>query len=663
MVSLSQYTSKVSIVFTCVTLPCYYSNKTIYNYLSYSIVVDVYCLKYVLAKRVSYYIFTLYINVLHTIYYIVQDYTGIASKRHKRLFLISAICILQLYGAIVYGQNKYDHLLGRSFAELYPLFDTTLIKDFKGLSESDFDKQISEIESLASEHDDLALQLQVKLTSYYYLAINNKLSFEQMANELHQMLEVAREYDLKSYEILLQFELGGVYFHRFHDYNKAFTQYIQALSRALKQPDNVLVSKKAIVLHTGNAYMNFGDLVTAERILKIADTLPDSWKARVNIQSKNSLGLIYRKKENYDTAIRYFKEAINIAEQANDDIWVAIAKGNIGISYYLQKSYRQAIPLLAIDAYECIDYGSFDNAVNSLIKLSDSYLELGKASQAEKELKLAWHYVDSMEDRVKYLPIYYQVMSKHNLSIGNYRQALVYRDSSDIYRDSLQKRDNIIQLARVQNRINQELYDKELERLTVEKELISTVRNALVLGLILLSIIAYLVINRQRLKHKNKQQKLLLDKELYEANLENAKQQLDNFTKRLQEKNALIEKSEGEIERLQTTISESKQEKVDNTIMQQLYSSTILTDDEWEEFKLLFDKVHAGFLHRLKEKMPELSPADTRFLVLTKLKLTNKEMASVLGVQPDTIRSYKHRLRKKFMLGDDTNMQSFVDSI
>ena len=154
-----------------------------------------------------------------------------------------------------------------------------------------------------------------------------------------------------------------------------------------------------------------------------------------------------------------------------------------------------------------------------------------------------------------------------------------------------------------------------------------------------------------------------MDKELYEANLENAKQQLDNFTKRLQEKNALIEKSEGEIERLQTTISESKQEKVDNTIMQQLYSSTILTDDEWEEFKLLFDKVHAGFLHRLKEKMPELSPADTRFLVLTKLKLTNKEMASVLGVQPDTIRSYKHRLRKKFMLGDDTNMQSFVDSI
>ena len=81
------------------------------------------------------------------------------------------------------------------------------------------------------------------------------------------------------------------------------------------------------------------------------------------------------------------------------------------------------------------------------------------------------------------------------------------------------------------------------------------------------------------------------------------------------------------------------------------------------EFKELFEQVHVGFLQRLKEKMPGLTPADTRFLVLTRLKLSNKEMAGILGVQPDSIRTSKYRLRKKFNLDDDSDITALVSEI
>ncbi len=57
--------------------------------------------------------------------------------------------------------------------------------------------------------------------------------------------------------------------------------------------------------------------------------------------------------------------------------------------------------------------------------------------------------------------------------------------------------------------------------------------------------------------------------------------------------------------------------------------------------------------------MPELTPADTRFLVLSKLNLSNKEMAGILVCATDTIRSYKHRLRRRFDLPEDANIKLF----
>ncbi len=193
--------------------------------------------------------------------------------------------------------------------------------------------------------------------------------------------------------------------------------------------------------------------------------------------------------------------------------------------------------------------------------------------------------------------------------------------------------------------------------------MIKRTRNGTIAGIALIFIIIILIINRKRLKHRLKSKNLELRNELAESELQQAHNQLEAITESISKKNNLLDRSRVEIEKLREQLSEVEQNEANEDMMQQLYTATILTDEEWEEYKHAFEQVHKGFLIRLKEKLPDLSPADVRYIVLRKLKMSNKEMAAILGVRPDTIRTYKHRLRKKINLSEGESITDFADSI
>ncbi|MEZ5016483.1 MAG: tetratricopeptide repeat protein [Flavipsychrobacter sp.] len=578
-------------------------------------------------------------------------------------FLLIVISISFLFGLESYAQDEYRYLLHKTYAERVPLFDTTVFQKLKHADSADWAKAYTTIKRLAEKEGDEGLLMEAKLGNWYYLKHNNYYGNEEAVDELKLLLDEANQKSLDKYVVLIRFELAGQYFYHLHNYQKAFTQYIENYSAVTQISSADLPNKKSIIVHTGNAYYNFRDYVNAKKYLLIADTVNNSWRTKVGIQCKNTLGLIHRNNKQYDSAIYYFEQCIAIAKQTQDSIWEAIVLGNIGISYYQQGFYEKAIPLLKRDVEGSFSFGAFDNGVNSIVKLVDAFVEVGDLEQAKLYLDRGWRFADSMRDKTKHLPALYNVSAKLMIMSGDYKQAHHLRDSADLYAKVLVERDDIMQLARVETRIRQEVHDKEIEKLNVEKELVTTVRNGLLIGLVLLTIITYLIINRQRIKHKTNRKILLFEKELTETKLQNASAQLESYTKSLQEKNLLIEKSTDEINRLQENLDQLDSEKNDNVILQQLYDSTILTDGEWEEFRRLFEQVHTGYINRLKEKLPGLSPADIRFIVLSKLKLSNKEMAGILGVQPDSMRTYKYRLRKKFNITDDETLSYIIDTI
>lgn len=216
-------------------------------------------------------------------------------------------------------------------------------------------------------------------------------------------------------------------------------------------------------------------------------------------------------------------------------------------------------------------------------------------------------------------------------------------------KDSFLNSTRTITMARAQQHAEAEKHMAEVRQLTDQKLLQTYIRNGLLIIVVLLAVSGLLFIRGQKLQHARKQERIESEKYRVETELANAVMQLQNFTQSIHDKNELIEKITAEMEHIKA-LPGSINDTERNEILLQLQEATILTEDEWKNFKTLFEKVHGGFLNRIKEKFPELSPADIRFMALNKLNLTNKEMAGILGISPDAVRMNKHRLLKKLGL-------------
>jgi DNA-binding CsgD family transcriptional regulator len=155
---------------------------------------------------------------------------------------------------------------------------------------------------------------------------------------------------------------------------------------------------------------------------------------------------------------------------------------------------------------------------------------------------------------------------------------------------------------------------------------------------------------------------LTLEKQHMEEELTNAKKILDNYTESMLRKNEMLEQFTIELNKLKSLKSkELYEEKIEQ--MDLLNKSTILTEDDWNKFKELFEQVYDSFFTRLREKLPDLSQAEIRLACLIKLKLSTKEIAGILGVSPNTIKTTRYRLRKKLNMLEETSLEDIILSI
>lgn len=584
---------------------------------------------------------------------------------NKILKVLTLLCTILLHNLSYAQSNFYSLLANKSYAERSQLFDTVVLKYYKSLPENKFATQIESLRQEAKEHNDYPVSLEVLMGNYEYYDFNGIYHTADKIKVYKEELKKINKTKYKEYVTVLMFHLGNNYFGKKHDYTKAFEYYIKVEDALNNFTYNEFPDKKSILVSIANRYYNIGDYVKAKQLLFAADTLPKSWITLTNYDNKNTLGLIYRHYQQYDSAIYYFQETKKEAVANDSKIWEAIAHGNIGISYYNQGKLSKAIPYLQKDVKECFAYNNsaYDNGMTSLLILANIYLDLDSLAKVQECIAKAVQKIDSTKDPLKHYASYYPVLAKYNFKKSNYKAAYSFSDSATKYNDSLIKRDDIYKLAQVAHKLEVDKHISQLHQLGSEKALIKRTRNGTIAGIALIFIITILIINRKRLKHRLKSKNLELQNELAESELQQAHNQLEAITESISKKNNLLDRSRIEIEKLREQLSEVEQNEANEDMMQQLYTATILTDEEWEEYKQVFEQVHKGFLIRLKEKLPELSPADVRYIVLSKLKMSNKEMAAILGVRPDTIRTYKHRLRKKINLPEGASITDFADSI
>jgi DNA-binding CsgD family transcriptional regulator len=134
-------------------------------------------------------------------------------------------------------------------------------------------------------------------------------------------------------------------------------------------------------------------------------------------------------------------------------------------------------------------------------------------------------------------------------------------------------------------------------------------------------------------------------------------QELTTYALHMAQKNSMLEELRACIQELGLAQKESapKYKRLTRLID---YSFTL--DKDWDEFKLYFERVHPDFFGRLKEQYPSLSANELRLCALLKLNLSVKEMASLMGISPESVKMARHRLRKKLGLTSDQNLADFM---
>lgn len=83
-------------------------------------------------------------------------------------------------------------------------------------------------------------------------------------------------------------------------------------------------------------------------------------------------------------------------------------------------------------------------------------------------------------------------------------------------------------------------------------------------------------------------------------------------------------------------------------------------DRDWDLFEKSFNESHENFFKKLKVNYPTLSPNDLKLCAYLRLNMTSKDIASLINISIRGVEIRRYRLRKKFNLATDKNLNEFL---
>ena len=380
------------------------------------------------------------------------------------------------------------------------------------------------------------------------------------------------------------------------------------------------------------------------------DTFPSAEYYR--IRYLNSLGQAYKQLGQLDSAMINYQRSMEFVNKYNESTWRGINSVFIAEIYFLRKDYETA-KLLIHDEYK-VKYTDQPNfSAYGLRLLARIDLVQGRYDSALLHINQAL-----------------QLLRNHNsfpLLKANYLE-LVYHTAADVHRvfnhtdsfyhysslyatlhDSLERVATRSHTKMARLRIENARNYQTIHEIRRQKKAEEQKRNLIIAFLIALSVIIILILNKQKEKLKYKEKLALQERTA-------AREQLESFTQNLIEKTMLIEKLETQ---LKATENNAEQQQ----LVEELTHQAILTEDDWLKFKMLFEKTNPGFFTKLKTKVNDISLAEQRMAALTRLNLTTKQKAAVLGISPNSVIKAKQRLRDRFKFETDSQVEEFLTSL
>ncbi len=234
---------------------------------------------------------------------------------------------------------------------------------------------------------------------------------------------------------------------------------------------------------------------------------------------------------------------------------------------------------------------------------------------------------------------------------------------------------NKLQIDNKTKIINSHDFDK------VEPAIIELYKPAVVVVLVILLILLvyqfYIILN---IKEKNiieeqeehvikyNAQQILLENELKITN--NAKAELEKeieFKEKEQKKialsiirkNEILSKLKMEIERIKSKPEKSLKFSDLNTL-KVLILDNLNLEKERKSLDIYIKELNNSFFQNLERKYPGLTNNEKKLCSLLRLKLSSKEIASILNITPKSVEVNRYRLRKKMNIGKDEKLPKVI---
>jgi hypothetical protein len=374
-------------------------------------------------------------------------------------------------------------------------------------------------------------------------------------------------------------------------------------------------------------------------------------------------GASYLKINQPDSAIYYYTHIANLINDRlahpnkykspmNSEtlqIWRGVVNGGIGKAYLLKKKYDEGYTLLTKNLKSSTNFKQWNDVADVLNSLAKIDQKRHNISLALSRYRQAYHY-SVQSSNLPTLITAAEGVSSCFAKQEKYDSAYIYHKKYMHWKELVDNNLNQSRLAITKAQLDFEKMQKNLQQSQTNLLNLKRIRNAILIGIVLLTAIALLLYNRKRLRMSLQNEQLKKARHKSETERIFAQKQIDQFINNIAEKNKLIKQLQ------------NKMVDTDNLEVNAALSDfVILTEEDWQQFKVNFETINPNYLKRLKQKMPQITQGEQRIILLAKLGFNTKKMANATGVSPETIRSVSSRLRKKFNLNAD--LQTIANEI
>jgi len=246
--------------------------------------------------------------------------------------------------------------------------------------------------------------------------------------------------------------------------------------------------------------------------LKMWEEVGDYWFIS---DAYNSIGMVYATMGNPSEALENYFTSLKIIKNENN-AGPANSYNNIGLIYQNQGNYAEALKkyLAALKIYEKI--GKKNGAASSYNYIGTIYQKQGNYHEARKYLDAGLALSKEIRSKPR-IKDNYKALSILESTEGNFAQALEHHKMYTLYKDSLFNEQSNNQVALLRIRYETEKKDREIKLLNKDKTLQEQklekqrlVRNASIIGAMLLLLLSLLFFRSFRLRKKLEKQKAII---------------------------------------------------------------------------------------------------------------------------------------------------------